>query len=501
MLGSPSGARTDQAAGAAGGQPAARRRSACGSACSTTSRPPTTAPGSPARRLPGVLVEVTTRADGAPPVPGPLGDIDLNGDYVGTIQLGASGASAGATNFDDEVIAAGGGHRRSTSPSTRGFVPTDAGVVDARRRHRPSDAAPPTPAAAGSASQQLLRRVVDTFGGRLGLLYLAFGFAVLGLCLVPRLTLPARLPGAQPVTQGASMATDPPPASEPDDDEPDPKVLWGWVATSVRPWLGWILIGVGALLMLLGYLGVSREALAGQADPVPRVGRHRRHVPRRARRLLPRHPGAAQGQRPARPARADGRGAAPGAAPPARRARPHRPDAVDATGRRRARPARKVFAVEGADLFHRSGCAMVDGKDADELTPAAARKQGLRPCPLCTPGAGAADRQLRSPCSTSRSRSSGSSSAASTRCRPPGSSSPTRRRASSTSPTSPSPCSPGTSRWQLSGRWGVPLVVDRADRARPVRAGARARARTARVPAAPGPKSRRAPRSSSPRSA
>ena len=29
------------------------------------------------------------------------------------------------------------------------------------------------------------------------LLYLAFGFAVLGLCLVPRLTLPARLPGTR----------------------------------------------------------------------------------------------------------------------------------------------------------------------------------------------------------------------------------------------------------------------------------------------------------------
>jgi hypothetical protein len=28
---------------------------------------------------------------------------------------------------------------------------------------------------------------------------------------------------------------------------------------------------------------------------------------------------------------------------------------------------------------------MVEGKDAGELTPAAARKKGLRPCPLCTP--------------------------------------------------------------------------------------------------------------------
>ena len=63
------------------------------------------------------------------------------------------------------------------------------------------------------------------------------------------------------------MAADPPPAPVQDDDEPDPKVLWGWVATSVRPWLGWILIGIGALLMLLGYFGVSREALPAKQIP------------------------------------------------------------------------------------------------------------------------------------------------------------------------------------------------------------------------------------------
>ena len=61
------------------------------------------------------------------------------------------------------------------------------------------------------------------------------------------------------------MATDRPPADH--DDEPDPKVLWGWVASSVRPWLGWILLGIGALLMLLGYFGVSREALPAKQIP------------------------------------------------------------------------------------------------------------------------------------------------------------------------------------------------------------------------------------------
>ncbi len=74
-----------------------------------------------------------------------------------------------------------------------------------------------------------------------------------------------------------------------------------------------------------------------------------------------------------------------------------RPDAPDATalGERGSNgaqstpaaqgPARRVVAVEGAELFHRPGCSMVAGKDVAEMTPAAARKQGLRPCPACSP--------------------------------------------------------------------------------------------------------------------
>ena len=148
-------------------------------------------------QAPGLLLEVTTRADGLPPVPGPLGDIDLNGAYVGTVQLGASGAAASTASFDDAVVVPPPVDVGSDLPVDSGFVPVDPGVVD------PGDvtggASDPTGTGGDpSSEQQYLRRVVDTFGGRLGMLYLAFGFAVLGLCLVPRLTLPARLPGARP---------------------------------------------------------------------------------------------------------------------------------------------------------------------------------------------------------------------------------------------------------------------------------------------------------------
>jgi hypothetical protein len=69
-----------------------------------------------------------------------------------------------------------------------------------------------------------------------------------------------------------------------------------------------------------------------------------------------------------------------------------RPDAPDVTApnghaAEPAGPTRRVVAMQGADLYHRVTCSMVAGKDATAMTPAAARKQGLEPCPLCSPAA------------------------------------------------------------------------------------------------------------------
>jgi hypothetical protein len=178
------------------------------------------------------------------------------------------------------------------------------------------------------------------------------------------------------------MASDPTP--QPDhDDEPDPKVLWSWVADSVRPWLGWILIGFGALLMLLGYFGVSREALPAKQIPylvsggiggmflavlgsyflgTQELRKDSGRLDRLEQMVADLH-----------------------------QALLRRPDAPDLTALKPSsngtstNPARKVFAVDGADLFHRGTCSMVEGKDATEITPATARKRGLEPCPLCTP--------------------------------------------------------------------------------------------------------------------
>lgn len=170
------------------------------------------------------------------------------------------------------------------------------------------------------------------------------------------------------------------------DDGPDPRLLWRWVGDAARPWLGWVLIGVGALLVLFGYLGVSREALPAKQLPYlvsgglggiflavlgafflgtqelrndsGRLDRLERMVEELHLALL------------------------------------RRPDAPDLTvlaptattlGNGAAAPARKVLAVEGGELYHRVGCTLVRGKSTLELTAADARARSLRPCPTCTP--------------------------------------------------------------------------------------------------------------------
>ncbi len=194
------------------------------------------------------------------------------------------------------------------------------------------------------------------------------------------------------------------PADEPHrpltDDEPDPRLLWRWVKAAVRPHVGWILIGLGALVMLFGYLGVSREALPAKQLPYlvsggiggvflavlgayflgtqemrndsGRLDRLERMVAELHLALL-RPPGAAE---PASAtADATTQNGSHGVWAPS--------PATTANGSSGA--LRRVLVVDGGETFHRAGCALAVDKDTEDLTPAAARKRGLRPCPACTP--------------------------------------------------------------------------------------------------------------------
>ena len=181
--------------------------------------------------------------------------------------------------------------------------------------------------------------------------------------------------------------------SRPDfDDEPDPRALWRWVAAAVRPWLGWILIAVGALLMIIGWFGVSREAIVGKQIPYlvsggiggvflsvlgayflgtqelrndsGRLDRLERMVEELHLALLSR-PDAPQLR--------------------------VRDEQEEASSNGTRPPARRVVAVAGGETFHRTSCTMVGGKDGEELTPTAARKRGLQPCPVCEPAPAPSD--------------------------------------------------------------------------------------------------------------
>lgn len=172
------------------------------------------------------------------------------------------------------------------------------------------------------------------------------------------------------------------------DDEPDPRLLWRWVGAAVRPYLGWVCIGVGALLMLLGWFGVSREALPAKQIPylvsggiggmflavlgayflgTQELRKDSGRLDRLERMVEDLHLVLLR--------RAD-------APDPAEvRAAEHSSNGSNGTSPR----LRRVVVVDGGDLFHRASCDLVEGKEGEEVTPVTARKRGLRPCPSCTP--------------------------------------------------------------------------------------------------------------------
>jgi len=191
------------------------------------------------------------------------------------------------------------------------------------------------------------------------------------------------------------MSVDEPRRSLLDGDEPDPRLLLRWVADAVRPYVGWILIGCGALVMLIGYFGVSREAIPAKQIPYLVSGgiggvflavvgafflgtqEMRKDSGRldRLERMVEELHGALLRRSDAPPVvSADGAGSSA------------ETNGSSSTNGAVHAPARRVAVVGGGELFHRLRCAMVENKDeVEELTPAAARKRGLRPCPVCTP--------------------------------------------------------------------------------------------------------------------
>lgn len=185
-----------------------------------------------------------------------------------------------------------------------------------------------------------------------------------------------------------------------------PADFWKWVWASLRPSLGWLFAGVGFLLLLVCYFGVSREVLVAKQLPYVvsgglfglafvtlgsrllliedlrrdsgRLDRLERMTEDLYTALL------ARPDSPVSPGHAETAGdvedgwATDASAVPAART-PDRPVA------RRPPVDREVLVLRGGSSFHRGDCKVVAGKPGDGLPAADARARGLRACRLCQP--------------------------------------------------------------------------------------------------------------------
>jgi hypothetical protein len=189
---------------------------------------------------------------------------------------------------------------------------------------------------------------------------------------------PADAPAATP---SPTPTAAPPPAANPYDEEPDPRLLWQWVGKAGRPWAGWGFIAVGLLITLIGWIGVSGEAIVAKQIPYVVSGgiggvllavigayflgteelrKDSGRLDRLEQKVDELH--AALLQRPDAPAPVTG---------PPGNGSSHEPESV--------------LVVTGGETFHAHGCPMAAGKETEELAVAAAAKRGLSACPLCAP--------------------------------------------------------------------------------------------------------------------
>jgi len=164
-----------------------------------------------------------------------------------------------------------------------------------------------------------------------------------------------------------------------------------WRAKLTRPVVGWGLAALGAIFILIGYLGVAHEALVAKQIPylvsggiggmvlvavgafllgtddvrrqLGRVDQLEEMVEDLHRTLL-------------RPVGSGALADASTAETPALAVTTNGAVAGDDTD---------LVALRRGKTYHRSGCTMVAGKDAPSIDLDEVRDRALQPCPLCSP--------------------------------------------------------------------------------------------------------------------
>src|SRR4051794_11152059 len=165
-----------------------------------------------------------------------------------------------------------------------------------------------------------------------------------------------------------------------DDDIPDGALFWRWVGKATRPVIGWVLIGLAALFILFGWIGVSGTPVVAKQIPYVvsggiagvflavfgayflgteelrkdsgRLDRLERMINELHQVLLSRDDA------------------------------PALPVAGDAAGSTAPTNGQAYVSIAGSDMYHRAECSMVTGKAGSAmLAPSTIRKRQLSPCP------------------------------------------------------------------------------------------------------------------------
>jgi hypothetical protein len=191
---------------------------------------------------------------------------------------------------------------------------------------------------------------------------------------------------ADPATELPVISSEAEPKSRP--EMPDPALFWKWVGRATRPVWGWILVGLGFVALLIGYLGISREALVAKQLPylisggiggLALVGFGAMLVGtedlKRTQERIDQLEDLVADLHEVLLTRPD----APAISSNGESAGQHGAEAGAAT-------QVTLMALPSGQSYHRADCSMIEGKrDAKAITASAARRQGLKPCRLCEP--------------------------------------------------------------------------------------------------------------------
>lgn len=166
-----------------------------------------------------------------------------------------------------------------------------------------------------------------------------------------------------------------------DDDIPDGALFWRWVGKATRPVIGWVLLGIAALIILIGWIGVSGTPIVAKQIPYVvsggiggvllavlgayflgteelrkdsgRLDRLERMVDELHAALLARSDAPSNNH--------------------------HAHDTAATNGQ-------AYVALTGSDTYHRPDCAMVASKpNTAKVAPSTIRRRQLTPCSLCEP--------------------------------------------------------------------------------------------------------------------